>query len=214
MRNKILLPAMVLVGVISGLLMVPNLVMAGHSASSLTLLTIREDTFWNYDFVNPGVVASDNVDWPVTMLFWNNADTIYVKANYWPIGGAFMYLLLNDGQGDYWSSDRGTKSNLCLDVGDVYHMRVYANQDFRSYNLDWSFYILGTTHIDHNECGTGKWSGESELAEDEFARLAKQKWGVNAVAEDWASFFNFEQWRQRGSHIVHNNGFATAVRIP
>ena len=184
------------------------------STSKLTILTIREDAFRNYDFLSQ-TVSSTNVDWPVNFLFWNNAEIDKVKdAMRFSFPGSTMYARLNDGSGYVWDQDGGRKTYLCPIIGDAHHFRVYADGDDRLYNLGWGYYILGTSHIDHNECGLGRWFGKTETAEAYIAGRARTAFGSGNVVEDWSSFANSEPYREEGNHIWQNNGLATSVRVP
>jgi hypothetical protein len=186
------------------------------STSKLTILYVREDAFRNYDFLSQ-TVSSTNVDWPVNFLFWNNAEIDKVKSKlggYYPYSGSKMNGRLNDGSGFVWDQDGGRKSILCPIIGDAYHYRIYADSDDRMYNISWGYWVFGTSHIDHNECGFGKWFGKSEQAENHIASHARNVFGSSNVAEDWSSFYNYEPYREQGNHIWQNNGYATAVRVP
>lgn len=81
------------------------------TTQNLAVLHIAEDAFYNYDFVSKNA-AGDNVDWPVTMVFYGNADVNRVKNIYWGITllANPMYAYLNDGAGWMWDEDRGTKA--------------------------------------------------------------------------------------------------------
>ena len=69
----------IFLGVLAGLLM-PAVVQGNHSASqsAFKVLSIGSDEFYNWDF-NSEDARRDNVDWPVTMLFYNNAEVDRVK---------------------------------------------------------------------------------------------------------------------------------------
>lgn len=199
-----------------------RIAIAAHSATSLTYLGVAEDRFYNWDFENTNwPVTADQVDWPITMMFYNNAEVDLVKSLFYPGFGFIKHAVVGDFDGTWglvWDSDGGTKSGFFCGfgaAGDAYHMRVYADwADDRLYNIQWGYYVLATTHIDHNEAlgCPGTWSGESELAEEHFAQLSRniQLW----VWEDWWSFFNFEAPHQEGDHKVNNNGMQTLVHIP
>jgi hypothetical protein len=184
------------------------------STSHLTILYIREDAFRNYDFLSQ-TVSSTNVDWPVNFLFYNNAEVDKVKdAMRFSFAGSRMNGRINDGSGFVWDQDGGRKNYLCPIIGDAYHYRLYADGDDRLYNAAWGYYVIGTSHIDHNECGFGAWFGKSETAEGYIASRARSAFGSSNVAEDWSSFANSEPYREEGNHIWQNNGLATAVRVP
>lgn len=180
------------------------------TTSNLAILGIREDYFYNYDFCS-STVSDTNVDWPVTMLFYNNAEVDKVKNIYWGVGPwSTCNARLNDGSGWVWDVDRGTKStglHAC-------HMRVYADADDRMYNVDWGYYVLGTSHYDYFEWTPWGWSGYSESAEAELCQVARDK--GYTVFEDWAYFYNYEGYREEGGgkHRWSNNGWASAVNVP
>jgi hypothetical protein len=181
------------------------------STSHLTLLYVNEDSFRNYDFLSQTVSAS-NVDWPVTLLFYNNANVNKAKIFAWT--GSTMYGRMNDGTGYVWDSDKGSKDSLCPIVGDAHHYRVYAPPTTdRLYNVTWGYWVFATSHIDHNECGFGSYSGYPDRTEDyvatQFANAGYQ------VERNWASFSNPEPYRvEGGDHIWSNDGYATRIRIP
>lgn len=181
------------------------------STSKLTLISINEDSFRNYDFSSQTVSAS-NVDWPVTLLFWNNASVN--KAKIWSWTGSTMYGRMNDGAGYVWDSDKGTKDSPCPIYGDAHHYRVYAPPTTdRLYNTRWGYYVLATSHIDHNECGFGSYSGYSDRTEDIVANHF-QNMGY-AVVHNFASFSNYEPYRvESGDHVWSNDGYASSVRLP
>ncbi len=188
--------------------------------TSFHYISMAEDRFYNWDFENDDYTTRTNVDWPVTMLFYNDADVQLVKDMYYTFVGSSMYARLNDGSDWVWDKDGGTKSGLC--TSGIYHMRVYADSDDHMYNTSLGYYVIGTTNIDNNECGDkDKWSGESELTEGHFATRAKDIYsecGVD-VLEDWGNFRNVEPYRYVDSeegpdHIKDNDGYATAVYLP
>lgn len=121
---------------------VPVIVYAEHSASpgSFGILTRDDDSFYNWDF-DSQTADSSNVDWPVTILYHNNAEVDKVKSIYWGLcgSGSQKYARLNDGNegtGWVWDEDGGTKNPCsCLISGDAEHMRVYADANDTMYNL-------------------------------------------------------------------------------
>ncbi|CAG0975149.1 MAG: hypothetical protein MPEBLZ_00899 [Candidatus Methanoperedens nitroreducens] len=155
------------------------------STNNLTTLYIREDSFRNYDFLSE-TDSNTNVDWPVSMLFYNNADINKVKSIFFIGFGSILKGRLNDGAGWVWDSDGGTKG-ISSRYGHWLHMRVYADSDDRMYNLAWGYYVIGTTHYD--EYPFESWSGYSEAAEEEFASIASSK--GYSVSEDWSTFYNY-----------------------
>ncbi|UNQ73808.1 hypothetical protein [Infirmifilum sp. NZ] len=185
------------------------------TTSNLTVLAIAEDMFYNYDFASQSV-SSSNVDWPVCLVFYGNADVNKVKGIYWgaTILANPMYAYLNDGAGWVWDPDRGTKGVVYSSYlgGYVYlHMRVYAPNppDYMS-NTYWGRYVVATAHYD--QFPLESWSGYTEYAERHLASIASAKGYATFV--DWAYFYNPEPYRAEGSHIWLNDGYATAVYVP
>ncbi|AKG39443.1 hypothetical protein MA03_07830 [Infirmifilum uzonense] len=185
------------------------------STSNLTTLCVAEDCFYNYDFTSTSV-SSTNVDWPVGLLFYGNADVNKVKNIYWgvTIFANPMYFYMNDGSGWIWDEDRGTKGvvfSSYLNSWVYLHMRVYApNPPDYAYNSYWGKYVLATAHYDQYPLET--WSGYSEYAEKDLASIASNK--GYATFQDWAYFYNTEPYRVEGNHIWLNNGYATAIYVP
>ncbi len=115
------------------------------SLSNWGTINMGEDSFYNWDFHTQPTSfdcpsACDKVDWPVSMLFWDDALINTVKVGLLDaIGGqsgashSANYARLNDGSGWVWDGDGGIKNdNSCPSVG--YHMRLYADGDDRLYN--------------------------------------------------------------------------------
>ena len=202
---------LVLVGVIVAL----PLASRGATTSNLTLLTVAEDSFYNYDFTSK-TVSSNNVDWPVSLVFYGNADVNKVKNIYWGVTilANTMYAYLNDGQGFVWDEDRGTKGVVWSNCTNSYvwlHMRVYApNPPDYLYNIYYGKYVIATAHYD--QFPLESWSGYTECAEKHLAAIAKSK--GYTVYQDLFYFYNYEPYRIEGNHIWLNNGYATYIYVP
>ncbi|ABL78588.1 hypothetical protein [Thermofilum pendens] len=181
------------------------------ASGGLTALWVTSTGFYNYDFKSQ-VVSSSNVDWPVTMVFYGNADVNKVKNIFFGLtilaNPMYAYIYSN---GWVWDTDRGTKGVVYSNYlnGYVYlHMRVYApNPPDYIYDPAWGKYVIGTTHYD--EYPLESWSGYPEYAEHDFAAIARSK--GYTVYQDWAYFYN-----DQGSpgSITYNDGYATAVYVP
>lgn len=157
------------------------LVVDAATTSNLAILGVYEDRFANYD-LDSKEYSPNNVDWPVTMVFWKNADVNKVKSIFFgqTILAWSKYGRLNDSDGWIWDEDRGTKGgpynvNINGTNFTVYlHMRVYApNPPDYMNNSGWGRYVLATTHYD--EYPWEGWSGYSELAEKTLQILQHQK---------------------------------------
>ncbi len=183
--------------------------------SNLTILSVYEDSFRNYDFEST-TVSAYNVDWPVNFVFFNNAEVDKVKyGTGWTAWGSTMYGRLNDGYGWVWDGDRGGKGSWDCYGSSVNHFRTYADADDRLYNAAWGYWTFATTHRDYNECGGGdKYSGNSEYAESLLANRAREVWGWFNVWEDIHWYHNYEPSRFVGSHWWWNNGYTSYAEVP
>jgi hypothetical protein len=198
-----------------GIIVALPLASRGATTSNLTLLMVAEDSFYNYDFTSK-TVSSSNVDWPVSLVFYGNADVNKVKNIYWGVTilANTMYAYLNDGQGFVWDEDRGTKGVVWSDCTNSYvwlHMRVYApNPPDYLYNIYYGKYVIATAHYD--QFPLESWSGYTECAEKHLADIAKSK--GYTVYQDLFYFYNYEPYRIEGNHIWLNNGYATYIYVP
>ncbi|NIQ82617.1 MAG: hypothetical protein GTN93_31975 [Anaerolineae bacterium] len=213
----VMVVAAIAAGVFVGVVMGNEMHSSADAAttSHLTLLSVREDRFWNYDF-NSKTVSSTNVDWPLGVLYWNNAEVDKVKGIYgswFPYGGGAKYLRLKDGTSYVWDQDGGRKNNPCpIWQQSARHIRIYADSDDRLYNVSWGYYVLASSHKDWQECWAGSQFGWSEESEGIFVAFAQSR--GYAAAHDWGNFFNYEAPRWEGNHYWDNNGYASAVNVP
>lgn len=185
------------------------------STSRLTVVRVGADSIYNYDFMSKTASAT-NVDWPVTIIFRNNAEVNKVKNHYrdtWPCASQKYGRLMDDGTSYVWDSDGGAK-NRCTLLGDVYHLRVYADGDDRLYNPEFGYWVYATTHIDHNEQLWGEWFGESERAEEWWRDWAVKQRRWTAVCDDCLDLKNAEAYRTEGKHRWRNSGYATSIVVP
>ncbi|MEE4275843.1 MAG: hypothetical protein V2J16_08280 [Thermoleophilia bacterium] len=174
----------------------------GYETPKPAVITVDGDKFYNYDFYSPNYLPPSDpktaqVDWPVTVIFTGNATVPKVKAivgSFLPSVGMPIYARLKDSPYRWqWDVDLGCKERafkiedgklvprpLCL------HIRLYARYGYASRNAEWGRYVLCTTHFDYNEFGqvpgtTVKWSGMSEMAEDQLSNALASTY---VVAED------------------------------
>ncbi len=205
-------------------LLIPSIVAGDHSASqsAFTILKGDEDRFYNWDF-NSERASRHNVDWPATILFYNNAERYQVERSFYGAAGSetagrkHFHYSEDGGRSWEWDARRGTKPFVLTCGTNFYHMRVYSPNSGpgRFYNDSWGYYVLGTTHIDHIECdrwSSDRWSGESEKAEKHFNDLADGH-GVT-VYRNQMQFYNYEPYSDHGSHRVDNSGWASAHYWP
>lgn len=190
------------------------------TASSLYDIGIREDHFYNYDF-NGEVASAGNVDWAISLVFYNNAEIDKVKNALNPYlpysNNGEKDAVVNDGGGYRYDGDRGRKVSPCPPTGWFQHYRVYADGDDRLYNLDYGYWIIGSTHFDYNDGCSGAQHGYSETAEDWVAYWSGLVW-PGRVFGDYGYLYNYEGYRVETSegrpHIWENNGYATYVSVP
>jgi len=208
---------------VTGAVMIPaGAALAATAGPGYGTLHVREDGFVNYDYGSRSVSRS-NVDWAVTLLFYNNASINRVKNS--AIGplydqtGSTQHGLLSDNrsQGFAFDDDGGRKTTKCpgapFQPDSAKHYRIYADGDDRLYNLSYGYYVYGSTHWDIYECGSGqKRFGYSESAEEYLVSQWNSRVGGGAT-NDWGSFSNREPYRVEGDHVWDNNQFASLFRV-
>jgi len=178
------------------------------------------DTWTNYDLT---ATNTQSVDWPVDLVFWGNASISKINAKlgwFWP--GSTIYALVNDGSGPLWVGSAGRKNTLCTDT----HYRLYADSDGFLTTSPFSLlgnYVIGTAHIDRNECSRSPSYGFNEQAEATVAARARAVWGAAAVQEDahflpdgtptLALLHNNVSYTE-GNHLFDNDGYPTLIHVP
>jgi Concanavalin A-like lectin/glucanases superfamily len=122
-----------------------------------------------------------------------------------------------------WDQDRGAVQGWPV-KGIRHHYRIYAPSpdvggDDRMYNLDWSFYVVATSHIDRDDhCHEAhlpnchQWSGMNEDAERYIRKKAIAAGYV--VDANAVNMRNGHDPRPRGRKRFQNNGLATKIRLP
>ncbi len=177
------------------------------------------DRFKNYDFEhesNP--VRNDEVDWPIDLVFYNDASVTKVKEHLaipFPREGSEQSGRVDDGDGWVWNKDKGMKS-VENSNDNASHSRLYGTPN-RSYDLIAGYYVVASAHIDH-EVLIGSWWGYSERAEHDFAVAAREEWGPGHVDEDLDNFYNANGLHadidDGESHMWDNDKYATFVDVP
>ncbi len=178
------------------------------------------DSFYNYDF-NSMYVSSSNVDWPINLVFFRNANVNKVKGIYLGIPGSTKYAYLNDGYGWYWDSDRGVKpiinagTQCGIDLGYSFlHLRIYADSDDKLWNYKWGNYVIVTAHIDDiPEIPGITPAGFNEAAENIASSIASSK-GYQ-VYYDYDYFDNYVGYCIKIGHKYYwNYGYADFIKVP
>jgi hypothetical protein len=199
--------------------------------SAYTIMYIREDGFRNWDFHcnGTGCITRTNVDWPMVLLFYNNAEINKVKDNIleprYDQGStcaSAQYARLNDGAGFNWDGDSGKKTTCCPGAGWPFpstadHIRFYAAGRAvhdRMYNTSWGYWIIASAHQDHNEpqCTTAaSWFGYTETAEGNLYNY----WTGNLGRPGWRNqqFWYNAQNNDQGNHYVRSNGYASVFWV-
>lgn len=195
-----------------------NSLVASHNIVSVSLG--GNDYTYNYDSGTDGSPpSSTNIDWPVTMIFWNNAEVDAVKSLYWGTCGAnTMHLKFQDDGSYEWDNDNGTKQTGCAVCK---HMRLYADNDDEDgipgpddYNVNspLGHYLLGTTHYDYLENTPDERFGWSESAAYWLTTMAS---GLGyQVNWNTVNLYNYEGSYWEGNRFWQSDGYATKVRIP
>ncbi|MGL5827583.1 MAG: hypothetical protein ACRCYU_22675 [Nocardioides sp.] len=171
--------------------------------------------------------SGDNVDWPVTLLFVNNANQGRAKSRIkdwsnhfeFPSPKNFNMLMAKDLSRPRpgalsWDTDGGNKTPLCPAIGfSSPHFRMYApGTDERMYSPELGYFTVATTHIDYNECPPiGKKHKWPERIEEVMVRDLT---GDTAIRNDYWNLHNPEPFRVEGDHTWDNNAFASEITIP
>ena len=136
---------------------------SANYSGSLYTCTRNEDSFFNYDFIDPSHVGAgyyNYVDQPVMIVFASNANKTKVKNafvfNFYQYTGSTMYNSLNNGSGWVANNDAGMKTDFTDMNG--HHYRLYAAGGSYMTNTSWGNYVLATTHCDFLMGGGYGWS--------------------------------------------------------
>lgn len=189
---------------------------SGWTTSHLAAQRIDSDSYDNYDFPTQSV-SSTNVEWPVTLMFRNNAEVDKIKvALTFGVPGSTEYGRMNNSFGWFWDGDGGRKTGPCSFGTSTQHYRVYADpaHEDRNWAPSIGFYVIGTTHSDVNECGGGTtYFGYSEGAENRVVTNAVGATSWQIYPDSW-DMQNPEPPRWEGNHYWSNGGTASQFIIP
>jgi len=184
------------------------------------------DCFVNWDSSSDSTFDPSTADWPVTLIYYGDAEVDKIKLSYgWTLTGfgASMYMLMTD-NGITWfvDSDRGMKEafvflsplNICnytIDAAYV-HVRLYANSS-TDYNYYPSLgrYVVATSHLD--DWPLEDWSGFASTAESVAVAWASQQLGWT-VYPDYVNGYNGDDCRVVGDHINNNDGMISYIYVP
>jgi hypothetical protein len=168
--------------------------------------------FYNYDFENNNPDMDEDADFPICLIFYDDASVWKVREMYWGYasGDSDKYCKLYESYWN-WDNDKGTKGDSEYNPNWDAHCRPYARNGVRMYCLAWGYYCVATAHYDYFY---HMWSGKTETAEHEFALIAEDE-GCE-VDEDEFDCDNYEAYRVEGwffQHIWLNSGDATLIRM-
>ena len=193
---------------------------AGASTNqNLKLVTYGHNSFYNYDF-DSQTAASNNVDWPVDLIFYGNASISKVfNKMHWVWSGSNEYERVTTKSGAVWVSSGGRKNTICTDT----HFRLYAPKVGYFTDPVLGHYVIGTAHLDKNECGSSPTYGWNETAEANVAARAVAVWGTPAVTRNATSLpdgtststllGNFNETGWQGNHYFWNDGQPTLIKV-
>ena len=183
------------------------------------------DCFINWDSESSTSFTLSTADWPVTIIYYGNAEVDKIKLSYgWPLTGLgnseYLYII-DDGIG-FVDSDRGMKTLTYIDdtvcgihLGWVYvHVRLYADPE-RDYDTDplWGHYVIATSHLD--KAPFEDWSGFPSIAEH-YALQYAIGMGWNGII-DALNVYNADptcRFGHNGHHININDGYASIIYVP
>jgi hypothetical protein len=83
--------------------------------------------------------------------------------------------------------------------------------------------VIGTAHLDRNECSSSPTFGYNETAEANVAARARAVWGASAVQEDarlmpdgtpTLALFDNANTTTQGNHHFANDGYPTLIHVP
>jgi predicted lipoprotein with Yx(FWY)xxD motif len=192
---------------------------SASTTQNLALVTYHGNSFYNYDFDSQSAKAT-NVDWPVDLIFYGNASIskVYNKIN-WVWAGSNAYELVTTKSRSTWVSSGGRKNTICTDT----HFRLYAPKVGYFTDPVLGHYVIGTSHLDKNECGSSPTYGWNETAEANVATRATAVWGKAAVKNDATTFpdgtstlsllDNFNETGWQGNHYFWNDGLPTLIKV-
>jgi len=181
------------------------------------------DYVYNYDFDSKSLSA-DNLDWPVTIIFENNAEIDKVKRDLTPYGfgegGSTQWGRVSDYlvSNLEWDGDSGRDENACPIHA---HYRIYAPPDDKlGYNQTYGYFVIATTHQDRNHYGNcpGKDKfGWSETASNQVRVAAVNAYGQSNVRSNVVQMYNAistNHWSHEGTRYWQNDGLAHLISVP
>lgn len=191
---------------------------AASTPNTLTYMTHNDSGVVNYDFETTNI-SNNNVDWPITLVFFNGASVNNIKdalENYYDWESpdkkhtGVTYLGLN-----HWDEDGGKKTTFCpLANQTANHFRIYGGNSDTIYSQDIGYWVAASTHRDTAECPppavSAKFFG-TETTEEHIGGLWAS--AQYAVYDDLVSWNNPEPKRVEGNHTWESNGLVTYIDV-
>lgn len=182
------------------------------------------DWFLNYD--GEANYQRSTRDWPIDLVFYNDADVDTVKRAFAQFGYTRTgnpeheaYNVYSRRQGPYrFDDDQGRKTE-CDSRGHDEHYRIYGPKADRFYSpaARWGYFVVASTHYDIGDgCPGDRRFGYSERVEGVVANFAEN--GLHwLVHEDYMGFGNKEPFHadtNSRSHVWESDGRATFIKVP
>jgi hypothetical protein len=198
---------------------------------------VGNDRIYNYDYKSTSNFGASGRDWPVHIMFWNNATVNGIKAqrqDHFPYNCNDFGLCNMNFRYDTaftastafaWETDGGMKEFRCGYSGGAnvwsLHYRAYDDQGAALYSPGWGFYVPVTTHYDYDDptlplssCDN-KQHGYDETAESNVVTwiAAEQGWSYWRDAYHWHNPIGY---RLLGGipHYGNGNGSPSEVQVP
>lgn len=171
----------------------------------------------NYDF-NSQTIAQNNVDWPITIIFYGNANINKVKNIFDGYPGSWKYAAYDIGSGTQWDRDGGTKIWVLFGGMDGYdldtlHLRLYAppSTDYFDGDSGWGHYVIASTHFDFDP----PWDTKCGYSEDAEHMALQYCADIGyTVYYDWIDIGNYESLRNENNHWWQSDGYVSLVYVP
>lgn len=212
MIKKSIITALTMVILLIIIVAVP--VLAGDwTASNHDIIEIGDYQWYNYDFQDQSSYAYDNVDWPISVIFYGpGAEVDDAKDLLWfyDIADWQDARYKEDGGSWEWDLDMGRKS--ALGDSDAWHCRVYAETSGDRCTHDtWDYYVVGSTHRDYLDYPSYEYYGDTESAN--VALCIEVGWDI--IEADLFDTDNYESWRKEGDeepyHLWNFSGEAEGI---
>ena len=210
--------------IITYCIIIPSEFISAHHTNNWGYVSMgSNDYVYNYDFRSKSV-SGNNLDWPVTIIFANNAEVEKVKEDLTPYGfgagGSAKWGRISDYSISNlaWDGDGGRDENACPIHA---HYRIYAPPDDRlGYNKTYGYFVIATTHQDRNHygnCPGEDMFGWSEIASNQVHVAAVNAYGQSNVISNTIQMYNAipaSHWSHDKTRFWQNDGLAHPVNVP